>query len=291
MPFNFKNIFLSTLLIATCLSSTASHSYEYKISACHGCDTPNTVSEAKKAYDRTESGISYVIDKPNNSFRKFTIYTEWVNTGDHNVPVRRSIEKTLTSAESEAGIELLTAIEELYAGKRYRKGNASSLVADIEIIKDQYGNNAFDFINTSIMRNELYKYHHATNVNRFSTAINGATSKLNLSAIYLKDIKLGFQLIFPDKSSIKVIPNPLTETYDIIPNTARDSSGNNIPLSKDVAGGNYVFTSQSNLENFNNYLGFWGTKVSFKWDNACSSVIVTCRDNGNGRLICTGSCN
>lgn len=291
MLFNIKNIFLSTLLLAASLNSTASYSYEAKISACHGCDTPNTISAAKKIYGRTENGISYVVDKPNNSFRKFSVYTEWINTGDRNVPVKRAIEKTLTTAESEASIELLAAIEELYAGKQYRKDNASSLIADIVIIKDPYGNNAYDFIKTSIMQNKLYEYHHATNVNRFASNVNNLTSKLNLSAIHLKDIKLGFKLTFPDGSSIKVIPNSLTETYDIIPDTARDSLGNSIPLNRAIAGGNYLFTSKASLENFNHYLSYWGPNVTFQWDNACSSVIVTCIDAGDGRLICTGNCN
>ncbi len=291
MQFNFKNILFSTLLITTCLISTASHSNEAKISACHGCDTPNTISAAKRVYDRTENGLSYIVDKPNNSFRKFSVYTEWINTGDRNVPVKRSIEKTLTSAEKEAGTELLTAIEELYTGKQYRKENASSLIADIEIIKNEYGDNAFDFINTGIMRSELYKFHQATNTHLFATRVNTVTSKLNIGAIHLKDIKIGFKIIFPDNSYVKVIPNSETETYDIVPNASRDADGNPIPLAKSTAHGNYHFTSQANLESFNQHVSFWGSKVSFTWDNACTSVTVTCRDNGNGNLICTGNCN
>lgn len=291
MKINLKTLFLSSLLIAVSFNSNANQTGQYRISACHGCDTPNTNLSARKVYAVTENGISYVIDKPNNSFRKFTIYTEWINTGDRNVPVRRSIEKTLTSTETEAGIELLAAIEELYSGKQYRKSNRSSLVADIEVIEDPNGKDAYDFVTTSIMRNQLYGLHMATKVSTFANTVNLITAKVSLGAINLKDIKLSLKLIFPNGSYVTVIPNPVTETYDLAPNGSRDSDGNTIPLIKSNARGRYIFSSQFGLENFNNYIGLWGSEVRFIWDNSCRSVTVTCRDSGSGALVCTGSCN
>ena len=288
MKLTLNSIFLGALLAISTFYSNTSHADGFKLTACHGCDAENTKSAALNAYEITQNGISYVVDKKNNSFRKYTVYTEWTNTGDHNVPVRRGIERTLTSLEQEASTELLEGIGELYSGKQYRKSHSGGLIADIVIANDPNGDSAYDFIKTSKMRSDLYQLHLATKVNAFSVVVNSITSKLSLGSIHLKDIKLGIKLIFNDDSLLTVIPNPQTETYDIVANSARESDGNTIPLSKAVVNGNYIFSSKENTQSFSQYLGYWG--ITLQWEHSCIPVTVSCVEREGGGLICLGSC-
>ena len=302
-----KNKIMGLVFAISCfmsLTSGMAYATDYiKIKGCHGCTEAQNSMAAKSLFPRKQGGQAYIVDYTSRTYVKYQVYVEWIDTGDRQVPALRTKLLSMENSEISSLDKLFSLIDDLQyeisstsfvdpsqvQAKAASPTSAGIALATLDVGYSVNGDNAYDFIRTSKMRNEMYQAHLAGGINRFAVGLNAVTDALNLGAINLKELKLHIVLRFEGGSSVKVYPNFLTETYDIIPDTARDADGNTIPMTRaEAIGDRFIFTTTIRRNLFNNYLGAWAFR-SVELQSSCSRTATIC-SVANGEVVCNTSC-
>ncbi len=69
------------------------------------------------------------------------------------------------------------------------------------------------------------------------------------------------RIMFADAATVGVVANPDYLTFDIVPGSAVDCNGNNIPLPSEPLVGDYSFTTADGARRFSDYAQYFGAAV------------------------------
>lgn len=240
------------------------------------------------------------MDFYNRTGHKYNVYIDYVIEGPDSFPVHKANELSLNPLEIEAINDvfnlydvLKTAVQTNISSSNVKLSksgfnNTSSSssplnLGTVTIIHPQ--NSAHDFISNSQLRNELYDAHIRLNVYNIAPIVNKVTDTLSLGALNLKDLKLGYKLVFPDGSSVLVVPDLTNETLVIHEGSAKDADNNTIPTNRNSIAGNYSFSNYDRYSSMRQYLqSIFG--VTGLTDRMCRSYVMNCTFNGN-TLTCS----
>lgn len=288
--------FLATILILLPLELLAAS----KITACDPCGITGRDYAAKSVFNWNQGGTVYVVDFYNRTGHKYNVYIEYIVEGPDSFPVHKANELALNPLELEAINDILdlydalkTAVQSNISSSNIKTkksilNNASSSssplnLGTITIIHPQ--NSAHDFISNSQLRNELYDAHIRMNLFNIAPVVNKITDTLSLGALNLKDLKLGYKLVFPDGSSVLVVPDLTNETLVIHEGSAKDADNNTIPTNRNSIAGTYSFSNYNGYSSMRQYLeNIFG--VTGLTDRMCRSYVMNCTFNGS-TLTCS----
>lgn len=271
-----------------------------KITACDPCGIAGRDVAAKSVFNWNQGGIVYVVDFYNRTGHKYNVYIDYVIEGPDSFPVHKANELSLNPFEIEAINDVFNLYDVL---KTAVQTNISS--SNVKLNKSGFNNtssssshlnlgtvtiihpqkSAHDFISNSQLRNELYDAHIRLNVHNIAPIVNKITDTLSLGALNLKDLKLGYKLVFPDGSSVLVVPDLTNETLVIHEGSAKDADNNTIPTNRNSIAGTYSFSNYDGYSSMRQYLeNMFG--VTVLTDRMCRSFVMNCTFNGN-TLTCS----
>ncbi|MCL5049114.1 MAG: hypothetical protein M1473_01010 [Firmicutes bacterium] len=155
--------------------------------------------------------------------------------------------------------------------------------------------NVYDVISSSETRKNLYDQ-HADVFPLAHNVVNGLAALSNLT-VNVGNFNLGINLLLPIEyhlpggGQIKVYANPIAETFEVVPGTARECGGQYIPLSRDDLNGQTLrFNSRVAADQFNIWMmGFNSSTPSLPICNQ-NFFIMACGRNSRGEISCPATC-
>ena len=267
-----------------------------KITACDPCGALGREYAAKSVFNWNQGGNVYVVDFFNRTGHKYNVYIDYIREGQDDFPVHKAVELSLNPLEIDAVSEIFYVYDAL---KSAVQNNASSSnigisnsilnntsgssspfdLGTVNIIYPEY--TAHDFMSNSQIRNNLYNAHIRQNLyGNLAPSLNKITDTLSLGALNLKDLKLGYKLVFPDGSSVLVVPDLTNETLVIHEGSAKDGDNNTIPTNRNSIAGTYAFSNYDGYTSMRQYLeNIFG--ITGLTDMMCTSYVMNCTFSGN----------
>lgn len=277
-----------------------------KVTVCDSCDAASMKSISTTVFYWNESGYSYVVDRNSRISRKFKIETVYIKEGPDYFPVHQSTEVATSQQEKQAFQEIYRLVDMFHSDISVSGGQIqlqkSSGILDPAFVSAMSNTpsgsvtvlspadlTAQDFLLDSSIRNKTFDLHFAARINTYAASVNYVTDILNVPGFDLKSLKLSYKIVFPDGSFVFAVPNISTSTTDVVEGSARDSNGNTIPATADLASGRYHFSSEAAYREMNDYLNIrFGAKVEFK---ICRTYVMTCTFNNNTLTCSVPTCN
>jgi hypothetical protein len=173
----------------------------------------------------------------------------------------------------------------------------NSTVYDTSLCGDPSASNVYDVISDSNLRKNLYDDH--ANIYPVLNAIAadaGHLISISVSIasrfkVNLDPIILPIKYTLPTGGTIKLGVNPLTETFDVIPGTARDCSDNNVPNRvEDLAGEKFRFDRSSTVGIFISWAGSLGVGTGNVPTCTQDHYLASCSKGTDDVIHCPVTC-
>ncbi|ASD66869.1 hypothetical protein B1L02_07445 [Pseudoalteromonas piscicida] len=262
------------------------------MTACHGCNERSSQSAAKSAWEPGDSGTVFVFNYPARTLKKYYVYYEWLQVDPYQrVPIKRVRAEVLSSGEREYGQNIVQVFNNFKERSLTYEVYQGALHTDIVVSSSPYGNNAYDFVRSSQMRDELFDTQFRLGYNRVSTLVNRITSALNIKRFAILSEKFDFNIIFPDGSYVKVEPILHRQTYNIV--EVKDGDGNTIPVTPPNTPQYYHHRQWARYENFKEYMSELGLRMrQAELSRSCPRIKTTCSiSSDNSRMTCLAVCS
>lgn len=153
-----------------------------------------------------------------------------------------------------------------------------------------------NFLVNSALRRDVYNktvLYYPSIQNAFN-AWNNLVSHVDFSAggvgVNTNMFAISQSIMFADGATVGVVANPAYLTFDIVPGSAVDCNGNNIPLPSESLTGDYRFTTADDARRFSDYAQYFGASVG-NYPVCSATSLAKCTWNGiTKRYSCNFIC-
>lgn len=246
---------------------------------------------AMSLFGWNESGLVYVVDYQDRRGYKINVYIDYVYEGSDRFPVHKASRMSLNSDEEQAFSRLFEMYDETkIPGGELEIGSPNSSNShlngdDESVIGAQSSSSgsksiarfgtlkyyipprshpsgkqfdAIQFMTDSQMRNMMYHEQTSNLSVWFLNSFNFVTSVFTLGKFNLKDVGLGYEIVFPNGSSVVAHPDPTRQTMVFLEGSGVDADDNEIPDP-----GSHQFADQQNFSSEDNFTRMHNYLVNF----------------------------
>ncbi|MHC6648106.1 hypothetical protein ACYTPF_16130 [Alteromonas sp. HB246098] len=151
----------------------------------------------------------------------------------------------------------------------------------------------YAYITTSYLRSQGYSRAilqsptMQTFRNTWNRLVSAFNAEISVGVISAAVVTIPTRVTWEGAGSAAVVANPHADTFDIVDGSVMDCNGNVIPTQESGLGGNFVFGSFEEGQNFQSYVNLvFGTTTELTYTHCALSFQTTCSRKSDGEYEC-----